>query len=94
MRITFTGNIPQGSGLSSSAALEIAIGFAIQQLFELDLSGPDLAKAGQEAEHEYVGVKCGIMDQFISRMGEKRKSITLGSQNFRIPFSSIELKNR
>ena len=92
VRITFTGNIPQGSGLSSSAALEIAIGFAIQQLFELDLSGPDLAKAGQEAEHEYVGVKCGIMDQFISRMGEKGKALLLDCKTLEYRLVPLNLK--
>jgi galactokinase len=77
MRITFTGDVPQGAGLSSSAALEIAVGFAVQTLYNLDLPGPKLAKICQQAEHEVVGVKCGIMDQYISRMGEAGKALLI-----------------
>ncbi len=77
LRITFTGNIPQGAGLSSSAALEISVAFAIQNLYNLDISGTELAKICQQAEHEVVGVKCGIMDQYISRMGSKGQAMII-----------------
>ncbi len=77
VRITFTGDVPQGAGLSSSAALEISVAYAIQILYNLDISGPDLAKICQQAEHESVGVKCGIMDQYISRMGEPDKALLI-----------------
>lgn len=92
VRVTFYGNVPQGSGLSSSAALEIAVAYAIQELYGLKISGPDLAKIGQQAEHEYAGVKCGIMDQFISRMGEKNHALLIDCQSLEFRLVPIELK--
>jgi galactokinase len=77
VRISFTGDVPQGAGLSSSAALEISVAFAIQTLYKLEIPGADLAKICQQAEHEVVGVKCGIMDQYISRMAEKDKCLLI-----------------
>jgi len=73
----FGGNIPLGSGMSSSAALESVIGFALNELLGLNLSRFQLAKIGQLAEHNYVGVQCGIMDQFASLFGEAGKLIKL-----------------
>lgn len=73
----FGGDVPLGAGLSSSAALESVIGFAINDLFELGLSRRQLAKVGQMCEHNYIGVRCGIMDQFASLFGEKGKVIRL-----------------
>ena len=69
----FGGNIPIGSGLSSSAALEGAIGFALNELYELDIEKVELVRIGQATEHEFVGVKCGIMDQFINVLGKAAK---------------------
>ncbi len=69
----FGGNIPIGSGLSSSAALEGAIGFALNELYELDVEKVELVRIGQATEHEFVGVKCGIMDQFINVLGKAAK---------------------
>ncbi|MHA1775380.1 MAG: galactokinase [Promethearchaeia archaeon] len=77
LRITFTGNIPQGAGLSSSAALEAAVALGIKNLFNLDISRKDLAKICQKAEHEIIGVQCGIMDQYISLLAEKDKYMFL-----------------
>jgi len=77
VRITFTGNVPVGAGLSSSAALEIAVAYAIQSLYHLDIEGAHLAKICQQAEHEVVGVKCGIMDQYISRMGKRDNALLI-----------------
>lgn len=92
MRVTFTGNVPQGSGLSSSAALEIASGFAIQTLYDIKIEGPTLAKIGQQAEHEYAGVRCGIMDQFISRMGQKGKALLLDCKTLDYKLIPLDLK--
>lgn len=64
------GNVPQGAGLSSSAALEVAVGKAISQLLDLKLDNKKIAKIGQFAENEFVGCKCGIMDQLTSACGE------------------------
>jgi galactokinase len=92
VRITFTGDLPQGSGLSSSAALEMSVGFAIQELYKLKISGPDLAKIGQQAEHEYAGVKCGIMDQFISLMGKKGNALLLDCKTLEYRLVPLNLK--
>ena len=66
-----SGNVPRGSGLSSSAALEVAVGKALLHASDLSdsISGPRLAQTAQRAENQYVGVNCGIMDQFISVLG-------------------------
>ncbi|MFW6282110.1 MAG: galactokinase [bacterium] len=66
-----TGNIPSGSGLSSSAALELAVAEAFNSIFKLNLNKKELALISQQAENEFVGVSCGIMDQFVSALGKK-----------------------
>ncbi len=71
MNIVLQGNVPQGAGLSSSAALEIGVAVLIRKLNQLDTSDVDLVKLAQKAENEFVGVNCGIMDQFISMLGKK-----------------------
>jgi len=73
----FGGNIPQGAGLSSSAALECAVLFALNQLFELNISTLDMARIAQAAENNFVGVRCGIMDQFASLFGQRQHLIKL-----------------
>jgi len=67
----FGGDIPIGSGLSSSAALECGIGFALDQLYDLNLERWDLIKMAQKAEHNFAGVQCGIMDQFAVVQGKQ-----------------------
>lgn len=64
------GNVPQGAGLSSSASLEVAVGQAMKSLYNLPLSATELALNGQEAENQFVGCNCGIMDQLISAQGK------------------------
>ncbi len=66
----FLGNIPLGSGLSSSAALEISTGLALAALYGQTVSPLDLARIGQAAEHQYAGVKCGLLDQISSLFGQ------------------------
>lgn len=68
--MAISGNVPQGAGLSSSASLEVAVGKALQTLYALDTPLRDIALLGQQAENEFVGCRCGIMDQFISALGE------------------------
>jgi galactokinase len=70
-------DVPIGAGLSSSAALECATAFALNELLNADFDKITLVKMAQEAEHEYAGVKCGIMDQFASMMGKKDQLIKL-----------------
>ncbi len=67
--ISVSGNVPQGAGLSSSAALEVVIGQTFKVLFDLDISQTEIALNGQQAENEFVGCNCGIMDQLISAEG-------------------------
>ena len=67
----FAGDVPLGAGLSSSAALESVFAFAINDLFGNNIEKFELARIGQSTEHNYCGVKCGIMDQFASIFGKK-----------------------
>jgi galactokinase len=75
--LVFSSTIPMGSGLSSSAAVECGAAFALNTLFKLGLTKEQLAKLGQLAEHTFVGVKCGIMDQFASVFGKVNQVIKL-----------------
>ncbi len=72
--------IPMGAGLSSSAALEVSAAIALRELYRLDFTALELAKIGQAAEHEYAGVKCGLLDQITSLFG---KSGSLVMTDFR-----------
>lgn len=71
------GNVPMGAGLSSSAAVEMAVGKGLVVLNSVEISGPDLALLGQRAENHFVGVNCGIMDQFISANGRAGHALFL-----------------
>ena len=73
----FAGDVPLGAGLSSSAALESCFAFALNDLFKNGIDKFELAKIGQSTEHNYTGVKCGIMDQFASIFGAKGQLIRL-----------------
>ena len=66
----FAGDVPLGSGMSSSAALESTFAFALNEIFSLGIDKFELARIGQSTEHNYCGVKCGIMDQFASVFGK------------------------
>ncbi len=69
-RAVLTGNVPQGAGLSSSAAYEVAVATVLNELCQLNLAKEEIALIGQKAENQFVGVQCGIMDQFVSALGE------------------------
>lgn len=73
----FAGDVPLGAGMSSSAALESCFGFALNDMYNLGFDRFELAKIGQATEHNYVGVKCGIMDQFASCFGKEGSLIRL-----------------
>lgn len=75
--LVITGNVPQGAGLSSSASLEVAVGQAFKALNDLSISQADIALNGQQAENQFVGCNCGIMDQFISALGEKDHALLI-----------------
>ncbi len=90
--LVISGNVPQGAGLSSSAALEVVIGQTFKALYGLNISQAEIALNGQQAENEYVGCNCGIMDQLISAKGEAGKALLidcrdLSTQAFSIPDS-------
>ena len=75
--MTLRGNVPQGSGLSSSAALEVAVATAILGHQGIQLAKPEIARLCQKAENGFVGTQCGIMDQFISCCGTKDHALLL-----------------
>lgn len=81
LNVAFGGNVPLGAGLSSSAAVECGLAFAINELMGYGLPKEELAHMAQKAEHEFAGVQCGIMDQFASLMGKKEHVIRLDCQS-------------
>src|SRR5690606_14353561 len=87
------GDVPLGAGLSSSAALTCATSFALDKLFQLQLSRLDIAKTGQQTEHEAVGVFCGIMDQFASVFGKENNLIKLDCRSLEYEYIPIVLEN-
>lgn len=91
--LVFGGDIPPGAGLSSSAALECATAFALNELFILDYEKMDLVRIGQAAENEFVGVKCGIMDQFASVFGKKEHLIRLDCRSLEYVYVPFHVRN-
>lgn len=92
----FAGNIPSGAGMSSSAALENSFVFGLNKLFDLGLSKNEMILVSQKAEHNYAGVKCGIMDQYASMFGVKNSALlldcrTVESQTYKIDFKDYKL---
>ncbi len=85
------GNIPNGSGLSSSASLEVLTGFIIRDLFGFDVTNQDLALIGQYSENNYNGCNCGIMDQFAVAMGKKDNAIFLDTADLSFDYAPINL---
>ena len=84
-----SGNVPQGAGLSSSASLEVAIGKMFQVLFDLPLDGKQIALIGQEAENQFVGCNCGIMDQLISSLGQAQHALLIDCRSLEVSPVSI-----
>lgn len=92
--ILLYGNIPNGSGLSSSASLEVLTGLMLKDIFGFeDLSMIDLALIGQYSENEFNGMNCGIMDQFASAMGKKDHAIFLDTSNLNYEYANIKLED-
>ena len=88
----FAGDVPLGAGLSSSAALESTFAYAINYLFDNKIDKFDLAKIGQSTEHNYCGVKCGIMDQFASIFGKKGSLIRLNCKTLEYKYFPFDPK--
>lgn len=91
--IVFYGNIPNGSGLSSSASIEVLMGYVLKTLFSFDVTNQDLALIGQFSENNFNGMNCGIMDQFASAMGKKNNAIFLDTATLKFEYAPIELKD-
>lgn len=87
------GEIPNASGLSSSASLELLVGVVANDLYNLGLSKLDLVKIAHRAENEFIGVNCGIMDQFIIGMAENKSGILLNTASLEYHFVKIDLED-
>ncbi|MDO8899419.1 MAG: galactokinase, partial [Bacteroidales bacterium] len=87
----FGGDIPEGAGLSSSAALESAFAMALNTLFDFGLNKMALAKIAQMAEHNYAGVRCGIMDQFASMHGKENHVMKLDCRSLDFEYFPLQL---
>ncbi|GAB3549189.1 galactokinase [Spirosoma fluminis] len=88
----FAGTIPMGAGLSSSAALENAVGFALNELFSLGVSRIDMVRMSQRAENEFVGAKVGIMDMFASMMGKADHVIKLDCRSLDYSYAPLQME--
>lgn len=85
------GNIPNGAGLSSSASIELLMGVMIDELFKFNINRVDLVKLAQEAENKFIGVNCGIMDQFAIGMGRENSAILLDCNTLNYIYTPIDL---
>ena len=92
--IVIGGNIPNGSGLSSSASLEVLTGLVLRDMFGLDhITNQELALIGQDSENNFNGMNCGIMDQFASAMGKKDCAIFLDTATLKCEYAPLQLEN-
>lgn len=89
----FGGDVPVGAGLSSSAALECCLLFALNEMFELGLDRFSIVKMSQKAENEYVGVQCGIMDQFASAFGKEESVIRLDCRSLEYEYFPFPMQD-
>lgn len=90
--IALYGNIPNGSGLSSSASLEVVTGYMLKDQYGFDVTNVDLAKIGQYSENNFNGCNCGIMDQFASAMGKADHAIFLDTADLSYTYAPIQLE--
>ena len=92
MDILLNGNIPNGSGLSSSASVEVLTGYILRDFFGFDVTNQDLALIGQYSENKFNGVNCGIMDQFAIAMGKKDHAIFLDTADLSYTYAPVKLE--
>lgn len=93
MDLVLFGNIPNGSGLSSSASVEVLTGFILRDMFGFDVTNQDLALIGQYSENKFNGVNCGIMYQFAIAMGKAGHAIFLDTATLKYEYAPIKLEN-
>lgn len=91
--LVFGGNVPIGAGLSSSAAVECGLAFALNHIFGFGLDRFTLAKMAQKAEHEFAGVRCGIMDQFASLFGKKEHVVKLDCRSLEYEYFHFDMSH-
>ena len=89
--VLFYGNIPNGAGLSSSASIELATSVILKDLFNLEVDMVSMVKLSQKAENKFIGVNCGIMDQFAIRMGKKDNAILLDCNTLNYQYAPVVL---
>lgn len=89
----FGGNVPIGAGLSSSAALEGGVLYGLSQLYDWDIPPVEMAKIAQKAENDFVGVQCGIMDQFVSLNGKKNHAMKLDCRSLEYEFYPLKRRD-
>ena len=89
-----SGDVPQGAGLSSSAAFEVAVAWMLKEFLSLEISDSQLALLCQRAENEFIGVQCGIMDQFISVMGKAEAAVMIDCRNLRCKTVPLPLADK
>lgn len=89
--VLFYGNIPNGAGLSSSASIELATSVILKDLFNLDVDMVSMVKLSQKAENKFIGVNCGIMDQFAIGMGKKDNAILLDCNSLNYQYAPVVL---
>ena len=89
--VVIYGNIPNGSGLSSSASLEVLTGYMLKDLYGFEVTNQDLALIGQYSENNFNGMNCGIMDQFASAMGKKDNAIFLDTADLSFEYAPLVL---
>lgn len=89
--VLFFGNIPNGAGLSSSASIELATSILLKGLFNLDIDMIEMVKLSQKSENEFIGVNCGIMDQFAIGMGKKDHAILLDANTLNYEYAPVKL---
>lgn len=92
MDLLLFGNIPNGSGLSSSASVEVLTGYILRDQYGFEVSNQDLALIGQFSENKFNGVNCGIMDQFAIAMGKKDHAIFLDTATMEFEYAPIQLE--
>ncbi|MDP4147349.1 MAG: galactokinase [Bacillota bacterium] len=92
LEVMFYGNLPNGAGLSSSASIEMVTAVLIKDLYNFNIDMQDMIKLSQATENNYIGVNCGIMDQFIIGMGKKNHALLLDTNSLNYEYVKINLE--